>query len=191
MSEHQRETAFLRQCLLYADTAERDDLVASMTSLQRDERCVRRAVLLMVLLTALSVGVCCAAFFLADSPQKAQLITPFIGKVFCALGVGSLICMLAFAGLGAVYRQELDHRREECRRLATKLFESHPEKPRASFTGVVKEQELIVNHSSKAVGAGIGNRDAAQRVEEATISWLWRTRGSGSGRELVRRTSRQ
>jgi len=39
--------------------------------------------------------------------------------------------MVAFTGLGVVYRKELDQRREECRRLAAKLLESRLGKPRA------------------------------------------------------------
>src|SRR5437879_8848596 len=42
MSEHQRETAFLRQCILYDDTGERHKLEESITQLQRNELCVRR-----------------------------------------------------------------------------------------------------------------------------------------------------
>jgi hypothetical protein len=133
MSEHQRETAFLRQWLLYDDTAERYKLEEGITQAQRDERCVGRAVLLMVLLTALAAaGLCYAALFPADFPQNMrQFIAPFIVRALCALGVGSLICMLAFAGLWAVCRKELDQRREECRRLVAKLMESRLGKPRA------------------------------------------------------------
>ena len=85
----------------------------------------------MGLLAALSLaGVCYTTVFLADSPENmTQLITPLIVKVFCALGVGSLICMLAFAGLGLVYRKDLDRRRDECRRLASRLLESRLGKP--------------------------------------------------------------
>ena len=156
MSEHQRETAFLRQCLLYDDTAERHKLEEGITQAQRGECCVRRAVLLMVLLTALAAaGLCYAAVFLTDYPQNtSQFLTPFIIKIFCALGVGSLICMLAFAGLGVVYRKDLDQRREECRRLATKLLESRLGKPRAMpLSGILKEQEFIVNYSKAVVSA--------------------------------------
>jgi hypothetical protein len=110
----------------------------------------------MVLLTALAAaGLCYAAVFQEHHPQNtSQVLTPFIVKVFCALGMGSLICMLAFAGLGVVYRKELDQRREECRRLATKLLESRLGKPRAMpLTGILKEQELMVNHSKAVVSA--------------------------------------
>ena len=101
--------------------------------LQRNERCVRRAMWLMVLLVALSMaGLCYSAVVPADDPQSmSQLVMQFASKVFCALGLGSLICLVAFAGLGVVHRNKLDQRREECRRLAAKLLESRLGKPRA------------------------------------------------------------
>ena len=57
MSEHQRQTAFLRQCLLYDDTEERHRLEVRITQLQRDELSVRRAVWLMALLAVLFVWI--------------------------------------------------------------------------------------------------------------------------------------
>src|SRR6185436_12656398 len=120
MSDHQRETAFLRQCILYDDTGERHKLEESITQLQRNERCVRRAVWLMTLLAALAMaGLCYSAVFLAAIPQNmSQFVSPLISKVLCALGLGSLICLVSFLGLGVAYRKELDQQREECRRLA-------------------------------------------------------------------------
>ena len=133
MTDHEKNTAFLRQCLLYDDSGERHELEESITQLQRNERCVRRAVWLMAVLVALAMaGLCYSAVCLADYPQDmTQLMTQFISKVFCALGLGSLICLLAFAGLGVVHRNKLDQRREECRRLATRLMESRLGQPRA------------------------------------------------------------
>ena len=145
ISEHQRETAFLRQCILYDDTGECHKLEESITQAQRDERCLRRAMGLMVLLTALSMaGLCYSAIFLTDHSQDLSLfLTPFISKVFCALGLGSLICLVSFVGLGVAYRKELDRRREECRRLAAKLLESRLGKPRTTPSpGVVKVQQM-------------------------------------------------
>ena len=147
MSEH-RETAFLRQCILYDESAERHQLEAKIIQAERDERCVRRAVWLMALFAALAMaGLGYGVVFLENPPQNmSQFITPFIIRLLCALGVGSLVCMLAFMGLGAVYRNELELRREECRRLATKLLESRLGKPRtAPSAGPVKEQELVVS----------------------------------------------
>ncbi len=132
MTEHQKETAFLRQCILYDDTGERHQLEASITQLERNERCVRRAVYLMTLLVALAMaGLCYSAVCLSGYPQDmTQLMAQFISKVFCALGLGSLICLLAFVGLGVVHRNKLDQRRQECRRLATRVMESRLGKPR-------------------------------------------------------------
>lgn len=133
MSEHQKQTAFLRECLLYDDTPDRHKLEERITQIQHDERCVRRAVWLMTLFTALAVaGLCYFVIFLFDYPlNMSQLLTHLIAKLLCALALGSLICMLSFIGLGAIYRKQLDQRREECRRLATKLMESRLGKPRA------------------------------------------------------------
>lgn len=126
MSEREKDTTFLRQCIAHEDSAERRKLEESITRLERNRRCVRRAVGLMALLVALAgAGVCYSAFFLADYPQNmTQFMMRFINKVFCAVGFGSLICLLAFAALAAVYRAELDQRREECRRLTRRLLET-------------------------------------------------------------------
>jgi|SRR5436190_12053374 len=133
MSEHQKQTAFLRQCLLYDDTVERHKLEENIVHLQRNERCVRRAVWVMAWLVALAMaGLCYSAIFLMEHPQNvSQFFTQFISKVLCALGLGSLICLVSFVVLGVVYRKELDQRREECRRRAAKLLESRLGKPRS------------------------------------------------------------
>lgn len=52
MSEHEKHTEFLRQCVLYDESARRRKLVENISQLQRDMRCVRRAVWLMAILTA-------------------------------------------------------------------------------------------------------------------------------------------
>lgn len=134
MSQHEKDLAFLKECILYDDSVERHKLEASITQLQHNERCVRRAVGLMAWLIALALaGLGYSVIFLTDFPQNVtQLITPFIVKVFCAVGGGSLICLVAFGSLGLVYRKELDQRREECRRLAARLLASHLGKPRAA-----------------------------------------------------------
>jgi formate hydrogenlyase subunit 3/multisubunit Na+/H+ antiporter MnhD subunit len=163
MSEHQKETAFLRQCLLYDDTDERHKLEERITQAQRDERCVRHALWLMVLLAALAIaGLNYTAVFLEEFPQRMSIFaTQFIVQFFCVLSLGSLICILAFVGLGMVYRKTLDQRREECRRLATKLLESRLGKPRAL-------KEDAPDSAGKQLGDGSGKRRiaAGQFAEE-------------------------
>jgi hypothetical protein len=127
MSEHQKHTEFLRQCLLYDESAGCQELEQGIIQIQRNARCVRRATWLMVMLTALAAvvlgyGVVLVDNFPYNTPQ-------FIIDIICALGVGSLLCLVFFVGLELFYRWKLDQRREECRQLVTKLLESRLGKP--------------------------------------------------------------
>ncbi len=126
MNDYYKQTAFLRQCLLYDDTSERHKLEESIAQLQGKERCVRRAMWLMALFGALALaGLCYAAVFLAEFPLNvSQFTMQLFVKILCATALGSLICLVSFLVLGALYRKELHHRREECRRLVSNLLES-------------------------------------------------------------------
>ena len=130
MSEHQKHTEFLRHCLHYGESAEHQALDKIITQIQRDERCVRRAVWLMAILTALAVaGLGYPAILVENFPYTAPR---FVVNLVCALGAASLICLLVFVGLGMAYRWKLDQRREECRLLVTKLLASRLGKPVAA-----------------------------------------------------------
>jgi hypothetical protein len=127
MSEHQKHTEFLRHCLRYGESTEHQALEEKITQIQRDQRCVQRAMWLMAILTALAVaGLGYPAILVENFPYN----TPqFIVNLICALGLASLICLLVFVGLGMAYRKKLDQRREECRQLVTRLLESRLGKP--------------------------------------------------------------
>jgi uncharacterized membrane protein YuzA (DUF378 family) len=142
MGDYQKEAAFLRQCLHYDDTAERHKLVESITQLQGNERCVRRALWLMMLLGALAVaGLGYSAVFLRDYPQELLgSMTQFITQLFCVLGLASMICMPVFLGLGAIYRKEMNQRLDECRQLAAKLLESRLGNPRAPDSPTILQE---------------------------------------------------
>lgn len=127
MSERQKQTEFLRHCLRYDESAEYQALDKRIAQIQRDMRCVQRAVWLMAVLTALTVAgfgypAILVENFLYNVPQ-------FIVNLICALGVASLICLLVFVGLGMAYRKKLDQRQEECRQLVTRLLKSRLGKP--------------------------------------------------------------
>lgn len=130
MSEHQKHTEFLRQCIRYDDSAGRQNLVAEIARIQCDMRCVRCAAWLMAILIALAVaGLGYGAVLVKNFPYN----TPqFILNLIYALGVGALISLLAFAGLWMFYRWKLDMRREQCRQMVTKLLESRLGKPVAT-----------------------------------------------------------
>jgi len=127
MSDHEKHTEFLRQCILYDESARRQELHEGITRIQRDARCVRRATWLMALLTALVLAGLGYEVILVDNfPYN---IPQSIINIICGLGMGSLISLLAFMGLGMVYRMKLDQRREECRQLVARLLESRLGKP--------------------------------------------------------------
>ena len=127
MSDHQKHTEFLRQCILYDESTRRQELHERITRIQRDARCVRRAVWLMAMLIALVVAGLGYEMILVDNfPYN---LPQLIINLVCALGIGSLISLLVFMGLGMVYRIKLDQQREECRQLVAKLLESRLGRP--------------------------------------------------------------
>lgn len=122
MGEHQKQTEFLKHCLRYHESATREELNREITQIQRDQRCVQRAVWLMAVLTALAVvGLGYPAILLENFPYSPP---QFFVNLCCAVGVGSLISLFAFAGLWMVYRKKLDQRKEQCRQMLTTLLES-------------------------------------------------------------------
>jgi uncharacterized BrkB/YihY/UPF0761 family membrane protein len=122
MSDHHKHTQFLRECIRYDESIRRQELMDEITRIQRDARCVRRAVWLMAILAALTVfGLGYGMILVSNFPNN---IPQFILNIFNVLAVSWLVCILAFAGLGIVYRWKLDRRREECRQIVTRLLES-------------------------------------------------------------------
>jgi len=125
MSEHQKNTEFLTQLIAYDDTDERRKLAERIASLQRNERCVRRAIWLMMVFAALALaGISYAAVFLLQPTNLAQFIMQFEIKALSVLGLGSLISVGVFLGLALSYRRDLAGSREECRRLAMRIVET-------------------------------------------------------------------
>jgi hypothetical protein len=130
MNDHHQQTEFLKRCLRYEESARHQELEQQITRIQRDESCVRKAVWLMAVLTALAIaGLGYPAILLANFPYSApQTIVDLV----CVLGVASLVSLVAFVVLGMVYRKMLDKRREECRLLVESLLESRLGKPPAT-----------------------------------------------------------
>ena len=127
MSEHERETLLLRHLIRYDDSDDRRKLEKSIAQVQRDERCVKRFASVLALFPLLAIaGAACGAALQKDFPYDGSY--PGI-RVLCEIGLASLVCLVAFAGLLMGYRKKLNRLREECRRLVTRLLESCPGKP--------------------------------------------------------------
>lgn len=128
MNYRERQTEFLRQCLLYDGSSRSDKLAERIRQLKQNESSVQRGAWLLSGTGALAfVGLGCFQDLAADGPG---LVTWLIIQVMCVLGLTSLICVPAFVGLGWFYRRELDEKSEECRRLAMDLLESRLAQPR-------------------------------------------------------------
>lgn len=137
MSEHHRETAFLRQLIAFDDNPEHRCLEQRIARLKRDERCVQRAASLMALFMALAVAALGYDAIFEDNFGYGR--SQFVIKLVCELGLASLISFVAMAGLLIVYRFKLSRLREECRRLVTILLESRLGKPPNTETIVTRK----------------------------------------------------
>ncbi len=124
--EHQRQTEFLRQCLRYHETPASRMLGETIDGIQRDQRTLQRALWLVVTLGTLGiVGTAYAALLMNNRPNGTPAsIARFVTNGSIGVGLGALICLLFFLALSLIYRQELDRRREECRKFVTSLLES-------------------------------------------------------------------
>ncbi|MCI0745539.1 MAG: hypothetical protein L0Y58_09055 [Verrucomicrobia subdivision 3 bacterium] len=112
MTERQRQTAFLKS-LLKDGTDECKRLKDRILKAEHDENCIRRALILMMAVGGLSiVGIGYSAVLLPGFFDNA---TPLLVKIFCALGLGSLICMVIFGVCWGWYRQATNQITQDCR----------------------------------------------------------------------------
>jgi hypothetical protein len=112
VTERERQAQFL-ETLLKDGTGESKRLKERILQAQHDEHCIRRALVLMILVGIFSiVGLGYSAVLL---PHFFDNATPLLVKVFCALGLGSLICMLIFGVCWLWYRKASNEINEACR----------------------------------------------------------------------------
>jgi hypothetical protein len=116
--------------MLYDSTDERHKLEEQVAGAERTERCFRRAVFLMAVVAGVAVaGIGYSAILLQDFPlNKAHLIL----RIFCALGLASLVSLLTFVAFWRVARGTLNEQRDRCRRLVTRIVESRLGRPASS-----------------------------------------------------------
>ena len=91
------------------DTVDREQLEERRCEVERNMRCVGRAVRLMVFLSALAiVGLGYSTVLIPDWPQTLrQFFMYWPVKAHCALGFASLGCAFVFSSMGMLYRREL------------------------------------------------------------------------------------
>jgi hypothetical protein len=112
MTERERQRQFLED-LLEKATGPAARLKDRILQTQHDEHCIRRALVLMVLVGIFSImGLGYSAVLL---PEFFDNATPMLVKIFCALGLGSLICMMIFGSCWLWYRKASNEVNEACR----------------------------------------------------------------------------
>lgn len=115
MTEHQRDTAFLRRLIHLEDTDERRRLDKGIGLVQRDQRCIQRAMFLLSLFAALGALVFAYGVVLEENFPHGRyyLFVRIVGEV----GLALLVSNLALLILWTIYRSKLNRLREECRHL--------------------------------------------------------------------------
>jgi hypothetical protein len=121
MSKRKKQTEFLKALVLHGNTEEQDRLQHRMIRAERDEQCAWRALWLVAVLALFSgCGICYSAVLVPHFFHNSSHVAV---KFFCGLGLGSLICAVAFLVFWACCRAALNHIQEECRRFILATLE--------------------------------------------------------------------
>jgi hypothetical protein len=116
------ERAFLRQLIANEPSEESRRLQDRLAQADRDDKCLRRAVFLMVVLFLLSVaGLTFCAILL---PEVFRNSRHFVLRSLCDLGIGSLISQVVFLGYLFWHRAVVSSLHRECRLLVLALARS-------------------------------------------------------------------
>jgi|ERR1043166_1492945 hypothetical protein len=127
MSEREKQTRFLKELIRTEHCEELEALQSQITKAERDERCIRSAVWLMLVLALLSgAGLGYSAVFVREFFENA---TPVIVKIFSALVLASAICLVGFLGFWFWTREICNRLYEDCRNLIISLHRPTPQPP--------------------------------------------------------------
>lgn len=111
-TERERQCEFLRS-LLNDETDECKRLRQRLEQSVQNEHSIRRALVLMIVVAAFAVvGLGYSAVLM---PEFFDNATPLLVKVFCALGLGSVLCMFIFGVCWLHYRRRSNEVNEDCR----------------------------------------------------------------------------
>jgi len=124
MTEREKQSWFLKELIRSEDRAELQELEAQIAKAERDEQCIRSAVWLMFVLALVSgAGLGYSAVFVREFFENA---TPLIVKIFTALVLASVMCMVGFLGFWAWTRAICNRLYEQCRKLIISLHQPPP-----------------------------------------------------------------
>ncbi len=123
---YKNEGAFLRSLIAYLNSAECPRLCDSLEKVEKEERCIRHAQLLMLMLFMLvagSLGYCALLL-----PHVFRDLTDFLVRGLFVLGLAALISQLVFLGYMLWHRSLVARLHEECRLLVLAMVCSQLER---------------------------------------------------------------
>jgi hypothetical protein len=122
MTEHRRQSEFLRGLLDYDRSAEKQALLDRLNVAERNERCLASACRSVALIGVVGLsGLGYAAVLL---PGFFDRSSHFLVQFFSALGLGSLMCFVLFVGIWLWYRAAANRVREDCRQAVLRYLDS-------------------------------------------------------------------
>ena len=139
MSKRQKHTTFLKTLILHGNAEERLQLQDRINRAERDEVCAWRALWLVTLLAVFS---CCGVLYSAVLiPEFFQSSTHLVVKIFCGLGLASLICAIAFMFFWLWCRGVLNRVHEDCRRFIMAILEPGARTNHSRFFPAANEEQ--------------------------------------------------
>jgi hypothetical protein len=161
MSKRERQTAFLKTLVLHAPPTDPRGLLERIAKAERDERCSRRAVRLVLLVGALAVF---AQFYLSLlAPTSLGKPAHFANRSLSALSVASLISCAVFLVCWFWHRALLDGVHEESRRF---ILASLP-----VVTGPGRPAEHPPFDAQPAHARALGRGDRREALERDRSYW--------------------
>ena len=107
MSERKKQSEFLMQLIQYEGEDSLYDLQEKIHEAEKQEKCVTTALRLVLVVGLIAIsGLGYTVVFLQDFFYNPSNI--FI-RIFSAIGLGSAICLVAFAGCWFWYRSNVNH----------------------------------------------------------------------------------
>jgi hypothetical protein len=159
MSEHRKQSEFLKKLVMHEDSPANRSLCERLAAAERNERCLLLACRLVGLIAAVALaGIGYSAVLL---PQFFDNATHVVLRFFSALSLGSALCFVVFLGLWFWYRSHTNRIHDECRHVITAMLEASQKTTSTTFYPVLMNDPNLKNTtvgdagSSEAALAGL------------------------------------
>jgi len=120
MSDQHEHTEFLKHCLRYDTSSERDQMLRDLVRLQHESRIFRLASYWMVgLLVPAAAALAGSDFLLGNLSRHVQ---GEILNLLMAIVLGLTVCLVTISILRYLLRQKLQRQRKKCREFVKKVL---------------------------------------------------------------------